>query len=100
MRPRTAILIPVKSTARAKARLAALLDQPARHQLSLAMLEDVLVAVMPATGSLVDGVFVATSDPDATRIARASGATVLTEPEQRSESHSVDTASLLLAEQG
>ena len=100
MRPRTAILIPVKSTARAKARLAALLDQPARQQLSLAMLEDVLVAVMPATGSLVDGVFVATSDPDATRIARASGATVLTEPEQRSESHSVDTASLLLAEQG
>ncbi len=100
MRPRTAILIPVKSTARAKARLANFLDQSARQQLSLAMLEDVLAAVMPATGSLVDGVFVTSSDSDATRIAQASGATVLVEQEQRSESHSVDAASVTLAKRG
>jgi coenzyme F420-0:L-glutamate ligase / coenzyme F420-1:gamma-L-glutamate ligase len=98
--PRTAILVPLKSTARAKARLAPLLDQTARQRLSLAMLEDVLGAVAPAIGSMVDGVFVATSDPDAMRIARTSGATILAEGEQRSESHSVDAASGILAEQG
>ena len=97
MRPRTAILIPVKSAARAKGRLAALLDQSARQRLSLAMLEDVLAAVIPAIGNLVDGVFVATTDPEAMAIARTHGATVLPEQEQRSESHSVDAASMLLA---
>lgn len=100
MRPRTAILIPVKSTARAKARLGSVLDQAARQQLSLAMLEDVLAAVMPATGSLVDAVYVATSDPEAMAVARRHGATVLPEKEQRSESHSVDAASRACAEQG
>lgn len=100
MRPRTAILIPVKSTARAKARLASLLDQEVRQRLSLAMLEDVLAAVMPAIGSLADVVYVATSDPEAMGIARTHGARVLVEQEQRSESHSVDAASRALAEQG
>lgn len=100
MRPRTAILIPVKSTARAKGRLAALLDQPARQRLSLLMLEDVLAAVMPAVGNLVDGVFVATTDTEAMGIARAHGGTVLPEQEQRSESRSVDAASGALAEMG
>jgi len=100
VRPRTAVLIPVKSTGRAKARLASLLDQSARQRLSLAMLEDVLAAVMPAIGSLADVVYVATSDPEAMGIARTHGARVLVEQEQRSESHSVDAASGALAEQG
>lgn len=100
MRPRTAILIPVKSMARAKGRLAALLDQPARQRLSLLMLEDVLAAVMPAVGSLLEGVFVATTDTEAMEIARAHGGTVLPEQEQRSESRSVDAASGALAEMG
>ena len=100
MRPRTAILIPVKSTVRAKERLAVLLEQSARQRLALAMLEDVLAAVISTSGSLVERVFVATSDPEATRIARTSGAEVLVEQEQRSESHSVDAASMILAEQG
>ena len=100
MRPRTAILIPVKSTARAKGRLAGLLDQAARQQLSLAMLEDVLAAVMPVVGEGVDAAYVATSDLEAVAIARARGASILPEQEQRSESHSVDTASRTLAEQG
>ena len=100
MSSRTAILIPFKSTARAKARLALLLDQTARQRLSLAMLEDVLAAVVPTIGSRMDGVFVATSDPDAMRVARTSGALILAETEQRSESHSVDAASRILTEQG
>lgn len=100
MRPRTAILIPVKSTARAKARLASLLDQAARQRLSVAMLEDVLAAVMPVVGEGVDAAYVATSDLQAVAIARARGASILPEQEQRSESHSVDAASRTLAEQG
>ena len=100
MRPRTAIMIPVKSTARAKARLASLLDQAARQRLSVAMLEDVLAAVMPVVGEGVDAAYVATSDLEAVAIARARGASILPEQEQRSESHSVDAASRTLAEQG
>ncbi len=100
MRPRTAILIPVKSTHRAKARLASVLGQTARQRLSLVMLEDVLAAVFPAVGHLVDAVYVVTSNPEAMVIACAYGATILQEEEQRSESHSVDTASRTCAERG
>lgn len=100
MRPRTAILIPVKSTARAKGRLASLLDPEARQRLALAMLEDVLAAVMPAVGRLADAVYVATSDAEAMRVAGTHAATVLPEQEQRSESHSVDAASGALTQQG
>ncbi|HEX7550323.1 MAG TPA: hypothetical protein VF579_07095 [Candidatus Methylomirabilis sp.] len=64
MRPHTSILIPVKATGRAKGRLAELLDQPARQELDLTMLEDVLAAVMPAAGHLVAPASVRpTSDP-------------------------------------
>lgn len=98
--PSTSILIPVKSTARAKGRLGSLLDQPTRQQLSLHMLEDVLSAVMPAAGSLVEAVYVTTSDPDAMAMARRYGATVLEEQEQRSESYSVDAASRACAARG
>jgi len=91
--PRTSILIPVKSTEKAKGRLATLLDESARQRLSLAMLEDVLAAVMPTVGSLVEAVYVATSDPAAMETARRYQATILEEQEQRSESHSVDAAS-------
>jgi coenzyme F420-0:L-glutamate ligase/coenzyme F420-1:gamma-L-glutamate ligase len=100
VRPRIVILIPVKSTARAKGRLAPVLDPGARQCLSLTMLEDVLAAVMPAAGTLVETVVVATSDPGAIGIARTHGATILEEQEQRSESHSVDAASRACAEQG
>jgi coenzyme F420-0:L-glutamate ligase / coenzyme F420-1:gamma-L-glutamate ligase len=98
--PPTSILIPVKSTARAKGRLGSLLDQATRQQLSLHMLEDVLAAAMPAVGTLVEGVYVATSDAEAMAIARRHGATVLEELEQRSESYSVDAASRVCAGRG
>jgi coenzyme F420-0:L-glutamate ligase / coenzyme F420-1:gamma-L-glutamate ligase len=96
----TSILIPVKSTAKAKGRLGSLLDQPTRQRLSLYMLEDVLAAVMPAAGTLVETVYVATSDSEAMAIARRCGATVLEEQEQRSESYSVDAASRACAARG
>jgi coenzyme F420-0:L-glutamate ligase / coenzyme F420-1:gamma-L-glutamate ligase len=98
--PSTSILIPVKTTARAKGRLGSLLDQPTRQQLSLHMLEDVLSAVMPAVGSLVEAVYLTTSDPEAMAMARRYGATVLEEQEQRSESYSVDAASRACAARG
>lgn len=100
MRARTAILIPVKSSARAKGRLAPLLDQGARQQLSLAMLEDVLAAVVPAGTASADGVYVVTSDPQAMALARRYGARILEEQEQRSESASVDAASRACAKRG
>ena len=100
MRPRTSILIPVKATGRAKGRLAELLDQATRQELSLVMLEDVLAAVMPAAEHLVDAVYVATLDPAVMEIARKRGARVLEEREQRSESASVDAASRECAFQG
>jgi coenzyme F420-0:L-glutamate ligase/coenzyme F420-1:gamma-L-glutamate ligase len=100
VRPRIAILIPVKFTARAKGRLAQVLDQEARQRLSLTMLEDVLAAVMPTVGTLAQAVYVVTSDLEAMAIARTYGAVVLEEKEQRSESQSVDAASRTCAEQG
>ena len=100
MRPRTSILIPVKATGRAKGRLAELLDQATRQELSLVMLEDVLAAVMPAAEHLVDAVYVATLDPAVMEIARKRGARVLEEREQRSESASVDAASRECAMRG
>ena len=100
MRPPTSILIPVKATGRAKGRLAEILDQPTRQELALTMLEDVLAAVMPAAGHLVDAVYVATLDPAVMEIARKRGARVLEEREQRSESASVDAASRECALQG
>jgi coenzyme F420-0:L-glutamate ligase/coenzyme F420-1:gamma-L-glutamate ligase len=68
--------------------------------MSLAMLEDVLAGAARTVGSLVDAVYVTTSDAQAAAAARAHGATVLYEAEQRSESHSVDAASRLCVEQG
>ena len=99
MTPRTAVLIPVKSTTRAKARLATILDEEARRQLALDMLEDVLAAVTPVSGQGV-AVWVVTSDREAAEAAQRWGAEVLAEEDQRSESHSVDRASEALAARG
>jgi coenzyme F420-0:L-glutamate ligase/coenzyme F420-1:gamma-L-glutamate ligase len=97
---RTAVLIPVKSTVRAKARLATVLDEAARRQLALDMLEDVLAAVVPVCGPGLEAVCVVTSDREAAEVARRWGAEVLAEEDQRSESHSVDRASEGLAARG
>ncbi len=100
MRPRTSILVPVKATGRAKGRLAELLDQETRQSLALAMLEDVLAAVVPAVGSLAEAVYVVTSDLAAIGVAERRGAQAVAEAEQRSESASVDAASRACAARG
>lgn len=81
-------LIPVKTFARSKQRLAPLLSPDERTALAVAMFRDVLAAASAARG--VDRVCVVTLDGEAQRLAAAAGATGLREGEQRSESASVD----------
>ena len=81
-------LIPVKTFARSKQRLAPLLSPDERTALAVAMFRDVLAAASAARG--VERVCVVTLDGEALRLAAAAGATGLPESEQRSESASVD----------
>lgn len=69
-------LIPVKTLARGKSRLAGLLSATERQELTLAMLRDVLCAV---TGSRLQGGVVVHTDPVVADLARAAGLTVLQE---------------------
>lgn len=91
-------LIPVKTFARGKQRLAPLLSPDERTALAVAMFRDVLAAITAARG--VDRVCVVTSDGEARRLAGAAGAAVLAETEQRSESASVDWGATRCAEMG
>jgi 2-phospho-L-lactate guanylyltransferase len=93
-----AILIPVKSLASAKQRLAGTLPQEERTRLAQAMLEDVFAAV--AGVASVQSVFVVSSDTFAMAAAERRGWVVLPEREQISESDSVDRASRLCAARG
>ena len=65
-------VIPVKETAGAKQRLAALLSAKLRQALALAMLEDVLEAVAGVNG--LGGAMLVTVDPQAIALARRYGA--------------------------
>ena len=67
-------VVPVKDTSNAKQRLAAALPQTQRGALMLAMLEDVLAALVAARG--LAGVIVVTVDPAASGLARRCGAQV------------------------
>ncbi len=91
-------LIPVKTFARSKQRLAPLLSPDERTALAVAMFHDVLAAVAPARG--LDRLCVVSSDGEALRLAAAAGATPLAEAEQRSESSSVDWGAARCAEMG
>jgi 2-phospho-L-lactate guanylyltransferase len=70
-------VIPVKETAGAKQRLARAVPPHLRQGLALAMLEDVLAAVVTARG--LAGVALVTTDPAATALARRYGARILTD---------------------
>lgn len=71
-------VVPVKSFARAKTRLAALLNSYQRQQLARAMLDDVLAA-LPKRDALA-GILVVSQDGDAQEIATAHGARTLDDP--------------------
>lgn len=91
-------LIPVKTFARSKQRLAPLLSPDERTALAAAMFRDVLAAVQSARG--LDRVWVVSSDGEALRLAAEWGAVALREAEQRSESASVDWAAARVAKMG
>ncbi len=70
-------VVPVKDTSTAKQRLAAALPQKLRTELALAMLEDVLAALVGARGLV--GIEVVTIDEAASEIARRYGARISTD---------------------
>ena len=74
----TFALIPVKELDRAKARLSAVLDQPSRHALALAMFRDVLAAAKGCAA--LDGVRVVSRDAEVLDVAAQAGAEGLAEP--------------------
>jgi 2-phospho-L-lactate/phosphoenolpyruvate guanylyltransferase len=84
------ILIPVKSLANAKQRLASLLDQPTRTKLAQAMLFDVLEAV--ASWEQRPEVGIVSSDPFAVELANRFKFQVITDIANRSETDAIETA--------
>jgi 2-phospho-L-lactate guanylyltransferase len=75
---RTVAIVPAKSFARAKGRLAPALGAAARRGLAAAMLADVLLALRCVAA--IDAVLVVSADPAARRIAGRYGARALDEP--------------------
>jgi 2-phospho-L-lactate guanylyltransferase len=71
-------VVPVKSFARAKARLARILDAAQREQLARAMLQDVLAGLRKLDD--LSAILVVSGDPDARDIARAHGARAIDDP--------------------
>jgi 2-phospho-L-lactate guanylyltransferase len=93
-----AILIPVKSFAQSKQRLAAYYSAADREALAAALCQDFFRIVAEARG--IDRVFVVSQEPRALAWARQHGWETIVETSQLSESHSVDAASRHCAEQG
>lgn len=93
-----AALIPVRSIAGAKRRLAGCLDDAQREELALAMLEDMLAALAAATR--LDRIVVVSSDADLLRHARRCGAETLEEGPARGLNGAVAFAAAELEKQG
>jgi 2-phospho-L-lactate guanylyltransferase len=93
-----AALIPVRSIAGAKKRLAGCLDDARREELALAMLEDMLAALSAATR--LDRVVVVSSDAALLRHARRCGAETLDEGPARGLNGAVAFAAAELERQG
>jgi 2-phospho-L-lactate guanylyltransferase len=92
------IVIPVKSLASAKQRLAPALEQEERAALATAMLKDVFEAV--ASWSRRPQVAVVTGDAEARSLARQCGFEILDDPEEAGESAAVERATRTLEAQG
>jgi 2-phospho-L-lactate/phosphoenolpyruvate guanylyltransferase len=88
-------IVPVKDTSTAKQRLAEVLSQSRRSALALAMLEDVLAALVGARG--LAGILVITPDEDAQRLARRYGARVSEEASSDGHTGAVMGAARYLA---
>lgn len=91
-------VVPVKSTAQAKQRLAALLPAVRRQELALAMFEDVMAAVSGVRE--LAGIVVVTVDPAAAAIAARHGARVMSEGACEGHTGAVMTAARRLAAEG
>lgn len=84
------ILVPVKSLANAKQRLASLLDQPTRTKLAQAMLFDVLETL--GTWASRPEVGVVTSDPFAIELARRFDFQIIPDNANRGETDAIEMA--------
>jgi 2-phospho-L-lactate guanylyltransferase len=93
-----AALIPVRSIAGAKQRLAGILDDDRREQLAVAMLEDMLAALTAATR--LNRIVVVSSDAGLLRQARRFGAETLDEGAARGLNGAVAWAAAELERQG
>jgi len=92
------ILIPVKSLANAKQRLASVLDQPTRTQLAQAMLFDVLEAL--GTWANRPEVSIVTSDPFALELARRFRFQIIPDNANRSETDAIEMATRFCEDRG
>jgi 2-phospho-L-lactate guanylyltransferase len=92
------ILVPVKNLARAKQRLAAVLDQSARTEIAHAMLQDVLEAV--AGWAERPDVSVVTSDPFALDLASKLNFMVIPDDANRSETDAIEMATQFCVSRG
>jgi 2-phospho-L-lactate/phosphoenolpyruvate guanylyltransferase len=91
-------VVPVKDTAQAKQRLAALLPAARRQELALAMFEDVMAAVSGVRA--LAGMVVVTIDPAAAAIAARHGARVTSEGACEGHTGAIMTAARRLAAEG
>jgi 2-phospho-L-lactate guanylyltransferase len=92
------ILVPVKSLANAKQRLAAVLDQPTRTMLAQAMLFDVLETLHAWTNH--PDISIVTSDPFALDLARQFKFQVIPDNTSRSETEAIDMATRFCESRG
>jgi 2-phospho-L-lactate/phosphoenolpyruvate guanylyltransferase len=92
------ILVPVKSLANAKQRLASVLDQPTRTKLAQAMLFDVLETL--GTWENRPEVSVVTSDPFAREVARRFEFQIIPDKANRSETDAIEMATRFCLSRG
>jgi 2-phospho-L-lactate/phosphoenolpyruvate guanylyltransferase len=92
------ILIPVKSLANAKQRLASVLDQPTRTKLAQAMLFDVLETL--GTWASRPEVSIVTSDPFAIDLARRFEFQIISDIANRSETDAIEMATRFCESRG
>lgn len=92
------VIVPVKDLTKAKDRMSGFLTQAERKELALAMLRDVLGALMRS--ELPDRCLVVTLDEGVCELSKELGFDLIIEKDQRGESASVDEASLICTEMG